>query len=169
MGLVKFYWDHQRCVAKSGKYHGDIFVPYRGATQGGVVSPTFFNVLVDAVVQKWLADVMEDMTATLAGLQGNDVSRMLSLFYDNNGAIGSLDHEWLQYANQHLYNLFRGYTGLVPNTEKTETMSCYPGTFRGRCLEEGYKHQHEGTRDTYAKRKGKELCVRFPFVVKTWH
>ena len=38
LGLVKFYWDHQRCVAKSGKYHGKTFVPYRGATQGGVVS-----------------------------------------------------------------------------------------------------------------------------------
>ena len=63
LGLVKFYWDHQRCVAKSGKYHGDTFVPYRGVTQGGVVSPTFFNVLVDAVVRKWLEDVMDDMTA----------------------------------------------------------------------------------------------------------
>ena len=24
LGLVKFYWDHQRCVAKSGNYNGDI-------------------------------------------------------------------------------------------------------------------------------------------------
>ena len=45
LGLLKFYWDHQRCVAKCGKYHGETFVPYRGATQGGVVSPTLFNVL----------------------------------------------------------------------------------------------------------------------------
>ena len=52
LGLLKFYWENQRCVAKVGKYHGDIFVPFRGATQGGVVSPTPFNVLLDAVVRK---------------------------------------------------------------------------------------------------------------------
>ena len=53
LGLLTFYWNSQRCVAKCGKYHGETFVPYRGATQGGVVSPTLFNVLVDAVVRKW--------------------------------------------------------------------------------------------------------------------
>ena len=52
LDLLKFYWDHQRCVAKCRKYHGETFVPYRGATQGGVVSLTLFNVLVDAVVRK---------------------------------------------------------------------------------------------------------------------
>ena len=63
LGLLTFYWNSQRCVAKSGKYHGETFVPYRGATQGGVVSPTLFNILVDAVVRKWLADVMDDIDA----------------------------------------------------------------------------------------------------------
>ena len=66
LGLVKFYWDHQRCVAKSGKYHGDIFVPYRGATQGGVVSPTFFNVLVDAAVREWLLEILDGYGVDLA-------------------------------------------------------------------------------------------------------
>ena len=32
LGLLKFYWDNQRCVAKCGKYHRETFVPYRGAT-----------------------------------------------------------------------------------------------------------------------------------------
>ena len=68
LGFLKFYWDLQRYVAKTGNYHGETFVPYRGATQGSVVSSTLYNVLVDAVVQKWLADVMDDMTAANAGL-----------------------------------------------------------------------------------------------------
>ena len=50
-GLLKFYCDHQRCIAKCRKYHGATFVPYRGSTQGDVVSSTLFNVLVDAVVR----------------------------------------------------------------------------------------------------------------------
>ena len=51
------------------------------------MSPTFFNVLVDAVVRKWLADVMDDIESAIEGLQGDDASRMASLFYANNGAI----------------------------------------------------------------------------------
>ena len=95
LGLLKFYWDNQRCVAKSGNYHGETFVPYRGAIKGGIVFPTLFNVLVDAVVRKWLADVMEDMTAANTGLQGDNVGHLSSLFYADDGVIGSLDHEWL--------------------------------------------------------------------------
>ena len=113
------------------------FVPYRGATQGGVVSPTLFNVLVDAVVRKWLVDVMEDMTVANADFQGDNVGRLSSLFYADDGAIGSLDPEWLQRANQHLCNLFRDCTGLGPNTEKTETMSCHPMVIRDWCSVEG--------------------------------
>ena len=26
LGLLKYYWDHQRCVAKCEKYHGETFV-----------------------------------------------------------------------------------------------------------------------------------------------
>ena len=125
------------------------------------MSPTLFNVLVDAVVRKWLADVMDDMTAANSGLQGDDVGRLSSLFYANDGAIGSLDHEWLQRANQHLCNLFRDCTGLKPNTEKTESMSCHPGAIRDRCSVEGYKRRHKGTGETYSKRKEKQtVCPR---------
>ena len=123
---------------------------------------TLLNMLVDAVVRKWLADVMDDIESAIEGLQGDDASRMASLFYADDGAIGSLDHEWLQHANQHLCNLFRDCTGLVPNTEKTETMSCHPGTIRGRCSNEGYKRRHEGTGDTYVKRKGKRTVCPVP-------
>ena len=52
LGFLKFYWDNQRCVVKCGKYHGETVVPCTGATHGGVVSPTLFNILVDAVVLK---------------------------------------------------------------------------------------------------------------------
>ena len=76
LGLLKFYWDNQCCVAKCGKYHGETFVPYPGATQGGVVSPTLFNLLVDAVVRKWWEDIMDDMIIANTGLQGDDTGRL---------------------------------------------------------------------------------------------
>ena len=169
LGLLKFYWDKQHCVVKYGKYHREIFVPYRGATQGSVVFTTLFNVLVNAVVREWLTDVTGNITAAIVGLQGDDVGRMSLLFYANDGAIRSKDHEWLQNLTQYLFDLFRDCTGLKPNTKKTETMSCYLWVIQGRSWMEGYKRRHKGTGDTYSKRKGKELRILFLFVTKTWH
>ena len=57
------------------------------------MSPTLFNVLVGAVVQKWLTDVMNDMAIANTGLQSDNIGRLASLLYANNGAIGSKDHE----------------------------------------------------------------------------
>ena len=82
---------------------------------------------------------MNDMIITNTGLQGDEVGRLASLFYADDGAIGSRDHEWLQGAIQHLGNLFRDCTGLKPNTEKTETMNCHPGAIPGQCSNAGYK------------------------------
>ena len=90
------------------------------------------------------------MTIANTKLQGDNVGRLASLFYAGDGAIGSKDHEWLQNAIQHLYNLFRDCTNLKPNTEKTETVNCHPGAFRGQCSIEGYKRCHEGTAETYS-------------------
>ena len=105
---------------------------------------------------------MNHMTTASAGVQGDDVGCMSILFYADDGAIGCLNHVWLQNANQHLYNMFRYCTGLKPNTEKTETMSCHPGAIRERCLMEGYKRRHKGTRETYNKRKGKRTVCPVP-------
>ena len=102
---------------------------------------------------------MDDMTAANAGFQGDNVGCLSSLFYANDGAIGSLDHDWLQRANQHLCNLFRDCTSLMSNAEKTESMNCHPGAIRDRCSEAGYKRRQEGTGEIYSKRKGEQLCV----------
>ena len=109
---------------------------------------------------------MDDMITESAGLQGDDMGCMSSLFYAAEGAIRSLDHVWLQNANQHLCNLFRDCTGLKPNNEKTETMSCHPGAIWGWCSEEGYKRRHKGTGESYSKRKGKRTVCPVPFYGK---
>ena len=38
-------------VARAGGYYGTAFKGERGVTQGGPLSPTIFNVVVDAVVR----------------------------------------------------------------------------------------------------------------------
>ena len=43
------YWDHLTMVARAGAYFGSSFKGQCGVTQGYPLSPTFFNVVVDAV------------------------------------------------------------------------------------------------------------------------
>ena len=53
-------------VARAGGYYGKSFKVFRGGlTQGGLLSPTIFNVVVDAVVWHWVEDMVES-----AGGQG---------------------------------------------------------------------------------------------------
>ena len=41
-------------AARAGGYYGAAFKGARGVTQGNPLSPTIFNVVVDAVVRHWL-------------------------------------------------------------------------------------------------------------------
>ena len=60
-------------------------------TEGCIVSHILSNVIMDAAIWKWYADIMEDVT-TLAA---------------DDSTAGSLDPEWQHNANQHLCNLFK--------------------------------------------------------------
>ena len=44
-------------VTKGGKYYGQPFSTRRGVTQGDLVSPTLFNIIVDAVVRATLQEI----------------------------------------------------------------------------------------------------------------
>ena len=52
--LLATYWERSTMVARAGKYYGTGFKGERGVTQGDPLSPTIFNVVVDAVVRQWL-------------------------------------------------------------------------------------------------------------------
>ena len=52
--LLTVYWERTTMVARAGSYYGKGFKGGRGVTQGDPLSPTTFNVVVDAVVRHWL-------------------------------------------------------------------------------------------------------------------
>ena len=48
--ILRVCWDRLRIVAHAGGYYGTVFQGFRGVAQGGPMSPTILNVVVDAVV-----------------------------------------------------------------------------------------------------------------------
>ena len=52
--LLTVYWERTTMVARAGSYYGKGFKGERGVMQGDPLSPTIFNVVVDAVVRHWL-------------------------------------------------------------------------------------------------------------------
>ena len=58
--LLQTYWRRITMVAREGGYYGTAFQGARGMTKGDPLSPTIFNLLVDAVVRLWMTGVIVD-------------------------------------------------------------------------------------------------------------
>ena len=115
-------------VPRKNGYHGSAFTSTRGTTQGSLVSPTLFNVVVDNLIQTWLDIEVKDQRVDHNRL-GDAVGRCLGIFYSNDGMVGSRDPEWLHRLVNVLVGLFRQY-GLADNVAKYHTMTCQPGALR---------------------------------------
>ena len=58
--LLQTYWRRLTMVERAGGYYGTTFNGEHGVTQGGPLSPTIFNVVVDALVRHWVTGVIAD-------------------------------------------------------------------------------------------------------------
>ena len=105
-------------------------------TQGDPLSPTIFNVLVDAVMQHWVKVVVEGTEER--GERGQDVRHQAALFYAEDSMVAFLDPRWLQGAFNTLVGLF-DMVGLQKNIGKTVSMVCRPCQAAGDQLEAAYR------------------------------
>ena len=80
-------------VARVGRYYGAAFTGDRGLTQGYPLSPTIFNVVVDAVVRNWVTVMLE--FAEERGERGQEVRHHNALFYAEDVMVASSDPRWL--------------------------------------------------------------------------
>ena len=140
LGAARYFYP------KNG-YHGPHLQVTRGTTQGGLISPTLFNLIVDNVVRNWLALAVEDELVTHKGLE-LEVVRCLGLFYANSGMVGSQYTEWTQGALNVLACLFR-QRRLVANVSKSMAMTFHPGEIRNGMSEEVVGRQCTGRGETY--------------------
>ena len=106
-------------------------------TQGDPLSPTIFNVVVDAVVRHWVHGVMEEAEAR--GETGQEGRHQAALFYAEEGMVVLSDPAWLQGTFTALVGLF-DRVGLRTNVGKTVRMVCHPcQAGAGNSTEEAYQ------------------------------
>ena len=70
--------------------------------------PTLFNIILDNVVQNWIALTVEDKLVAHEGM-GITAGQCFGLFYAENGMVGSWDPECLQSALNVIISLFQRY------------------------------------------------------------
>ena len=87
--LLKTYWRRLTMVARAGGYYGESFKGSRGVTQGDPLSPTIFNVVVDAVVRHWIEGLVTETEEK--GEMGREGRHQLAVFYADDGMVVSSD------------------------------------------------------------------------------
>ena len=110
-------------VARAGGYYGEAFKGERGVTQGNPLSPTIFNVGVDAVVRHWVNGLVDE--AEEKGETGREGRHQSAVFYTDNRMVVSSDPTWLQGTFNALVAIF-DRLGLLTNVGKTVSMVCHP-------------------------------------------
>ena len=154
--LLQKYWRRLTMVARAGGYYRTSFQGARGATQGYPLSPTIFNVVVDAVVHHWVTGVIAG--AEDRGKHGKEEMHQAALLYADNVMFDSSDPRWLQGDFNTLVGLF-DMVGLQINVGKTVGMFCRPCQAAGNLSEAAYVRRVTGEGPTYRERlKGRVLC-----------
>lgn len=150
------YWEQQLMVARQAGYFGAAFWAERGVTQGNPLSPTLFNIVVDAIICYWLSIVGDKMTEGIDGV-GHSVAERLAAFYADDGLLAARSPEWLQSGFSWLVELFKR-VGLMTNSEKTKAMTCYPYSIRGMESAAAYRRQYDSHLPDFKLRKRQRVA-----------
>ena len=96
--LIYMYWYRLTMVASGGGYFRYPFKGQHGMTQGYLLSPAIFNVVVDTVLRHWVSMVAETEGETEPFTEGLlwYIQRLVAYFYSENGLLSSIHKTRLQ-------------------------------------------------------------------------
>jgi len=156
--LLNRFWQFQRVIPKQAGFYGEPFQATRGVTQGDVVSPSLFNIVVDAVVREWHHQLD-------AGTLGPPKTK--AVFYADDGNLHSPDPHHLQVSLDLISTLFRR-VGLELNPTKTKAMIMTGGTPYHRISDEAYHFRMTGDGASYSDCQRQQLeCPECGFHVRS--
>jgi hypothetical protein len=153
--LLQTFWNNLQVVARQSGYHSSPFRVSRGVTQGDVISPMIFNIVVDAIIRYWYQCLsLESFTGDADG----SVPEVSAGFYADDGALAAYDPDQLQSALDLLVELFErmGLTTCIP---KTKAMVCLPDHLHTHLSSPAYKRRFEGGLTYNARKRRKILCT----------
>ena len=133
-------------VAWAVGYYRTFFLGEHGITQGDPLSPTIFNVVVDAVVRHWVTVAVEG--AKERGECGQDSRHQAAQLYADNDMVASSDPRWLQGSFATLVSLF-DRVSLQKIVGKTVGMVCHPYQAVGNQSKAAYGRRITGEGPTY--------------------
>jgi hypothetical protein len=140
--ILTNFWDSLTVVARQQGYYGQPFKAERGTTQGDIVSPTIFNIIVDAVVREWYVRLDTE----------NLSDKVQAIFYADDGHLYGTDADALQRATDIIVELFQRIR-LQANPTKTKAMVCAPPPSVTRISSPAYKRRtSDRTAQTYRER-----------------
>ena len=127
-------------------------------TQGDPLSPTIFNVVVDAVVRHWVNRLVDEAEAK--GETGQEGRHQSAVFYTDNGMVVSSDPAWLQGAFNALVAIF-DRVGLLTKVGKRVSMVCHPcQAGAGKRTKEAYGQRVTGVGRSYTERQRERVACR---------
>ena len=81
--LIQRFWELREIACRASGYYGQVFKARRGVNQGGSLSPTVFNLMVDAIVREWITQLKE------RGVDTEDIRNLVARFYADDGLVAT--------------------------------------------------------------------------------
>ena len=127
--IICTYWEGLTMVAREGCYYATPFKGSRGVTQGNIISPTIFNILVDVVIRHWEMVMAEE--EEVPERFGRAVQNLAVLFYADEGILSSQWPSRIQETLDFLMGIF-DRVGMRKYIDKMAGMVCQPCSTAGR-------------------------------------
>jgi hypothetical protein len=136
------FWQHHHVIPRASGYHGRCFKAHRGVTQGDIISPMIFNILVDCLITKWKEE------------QPN--TKVDAIFYADDGVFSSYEIGTLIDTVETFRQWF-AQVGLQMNQKKTKAMICRPRYMNLGISSTSYRHRMTGEGQAAKEQKNNQV------------
>ena len=64
--ILNNFWDTHTIIPRQRGFYGTPFPAERGVTQGDIISPTIFNIVIDCVLHHWYQSMQDNNHPTIS-------------------------------------------------------------------------------------------------------